>query len=124
MTKQRPVNLDLTSLKFPPMAIASILHRLSGILLFVLFPMMLCFLHQSLQSEAAYNQLVVQLSSPMHKVLLWAFLSALVYHVLAGIRHMIMDMGFGEGLAAGRRTAMLLLVVAAILIIFLGIWLW
>lgn len=124
MNKKRPINLDLSSLSFPPMAIASILHRISGILLFILLPIMLFILGQSLQSEESFAQIKTMLANPFYKLMLWAFGASLIYHVLAGIRHILMDMGFGEHLAAGRRTAVLVIVLAVISTIFLGIWIW
>lgn len=124
MNKNRPVNLDLSSMKFPPMAIASVLHRISGVVLFILLPIMIFLLGQSLQSEEAFAQMKIMLSDPYYKLVLWAFSAALGYHILAGIRHILMDMGFGEHLCTGRFTAILVIVLAAILTIFLGIWIW
>jgi succinate dehydrogenase / fumarate reductase cytochrome b subunit len=124
VNKKRPVNLDLGSLKFPPMAIVSILHRISGIVLFILLPVMLYILGNSLQSEEVFAQTKTMLINPYYKLVLWAFTAALIYHVLAGIRHLIMDMGFGEHLTTGRRSAILVIALSVILTIFLGIWLW
>jgi succinate dehydrogenase / fumarate reductase cytochrome b subunit len=124
VNKKRPVNLDLGSLKFPPMAIASVLHRISGIALFILLPIILFILGRSLQSEEIFAQTKTMLTNPCYKLVLWAFSASLIYHVLAGIRHLLMDMGFGEHLNAGRRSAILVIVLAVILTIFLGIWIW
>ena len=121
---QRPVNLDLGSLKFPPMAIASILHRLSGIVLFLLLPVMMCFLSQSLGSQASFDQLVVTLNNPFYKLILWGFSTALIYHILAGFRHIAMDFGMGEKLIAARRSAVGVIVLAIILTMVLGVWIW
>jgi succinate dehydrogenase / fumarate reductase cytochrome b subunit len=106
------------------MAIASILHRISGVVLFLLLPVMLFIFGQSVQSEESFAHVKELLSHTCYKLILWAFGAALIYHVLAGIRHMIMDMGFGEHLCAGRRTAVLVIVLAVILTIFLGFWIW
>lgn len=124
MNKKRPVNLDLGSLKFPPMAIASILHRISGIILFLFLPVLLFILGMSLHSEEAFAQTKLMLIHPMYKLVLWMFSAALVYHLLAGIRHILMDMGLGEHLSAGRRSAILVIALAVISTIFLGIWIW
>ena len=124
MNNNRPVNLALNTMKFPPMAIASILHRVAGILLFLLLPLMLYFLSLSLGSAESFEQLKTMLVSPFHKLLMWVFSSAAIYHVLAGIRHILLDMGYGEHLAAGRRSAITVIVLAIILMIFLGIWIW
>lgn len=122
--KNRPVNLDLSTLKFPPMAIASILHRISGMVIFLLLPMMLFILSKSLQTPEAFNDLKIMLTYPYYKLMIWAFGAAMIYHVLAGIRHMMMDIGFGEHLSAGRHSAILVIVLAVIFAIFLGIWIW
>lgn len=124
MNKKRPINLDLTTLKFPPMAIASILHRISGILIFVLLPVMLFLLAKSLHSEDSFYIVKSTITHPMYKLTLWAFASAMFYHLLAGIRHMIMDLGVGEHLAAARNSAIVVIVLAIIATIFLGIYLW
>ncbi len=118
----RPVNLDLRSLKFPPMAISSILHRISGLVLFLLLPLMMYFLAESLHSSASFDQLQVLLATFYNKFLLWAFATALIYHVLAGIRHIIMDMGFGEQLAVARRSSITVIVLGVVAAIILGIW--
>lgn len=124
MNKKRPVNLDLGSLKYPPMAIASILHRISGLVLFLLLPIMLFIFGQSLQSEEAFAQVKTVLAQPYYKMVVWAFGAALIYHILAGIRHLLMDIGWGEHLEEGRRTAVLVIILAVIFAIFLGIWIW
>jgi succinate dehydrogenase / fumarate reductase cytochrome b subunit len=124
VNKKRPINLDLSSLKFPPMAIASLLHRISGVVLFLLLPVMLFILGNSLQSEEIFAQTKSMLTNPCYKLVLWAFSAAMIYHVLAGIRHILMDMGFGEHLKAGRRSSILVIVLAVLLTIFLGIWIW
>lgn len=122
--KKQPINLDLSSLSYPPMAIASILHRISGLLLFILLPVMLYFLHLSLQSGTSFDELQVMLTSPYLKLCLWMFSSSLAYHLIAGVRHVILDFGFGEDLSSARRSSIFVMVLALILIICLGIWIW
>lgn len=106
------------------MAIASILHRISGVVLFLLLPIMLYIFGQSMQSEEAFIRVKDLLSHPVYKVVVWAFGAAMVYHLLAGIRHLVMDMGFGEHLDAARRSAVVVIILAIILSIFLGFWIW
>lgn len=124
MNKKRPVNLDLSTMSYPAMAIASILHRISGIVLFLLLPFVLFILGMSLRSAESFAQVHTMLVNPFYKIMLWAFGSSLIYHVLAGIRHMIMDLGWGEHLEGGRRGAILVITLAVVLAIFLGIRLW
>lgn len=122
--KKRPVNLDLATLSFPPMAIASILHRISGVLLFLLLPFMLYLLDLSLRDPTTFTDLHLYMVNPYCKLCIWMFSSAALYHALAGIRHLFMDAGFGESLIAGRRSSVLLLIVATAAIFALGIWIW
>ena len=106
------------------MAIASILHRLSGMVLFLLLPFMLYFLNESLDSETSFRHLLVTFECVYSKLLLWAFSTALVYHLLAGVRHMLMDVGCGESLLAARRSAVGVIAMAVMGTVFLGVWIW
>lgn len=124
MHQNRPVNMDLTSLKFPTTAIVSILHRLSGIGIFILLPLALYLLSMSLHSHSSYDYLQSMLALHTTKFGLWVFLSSLAYHVIAGVRHIILDMGFGEGIQSAKFSAMIVLITAIIAIIILGVWIW
>lgn len=124
VNQKRPVNLDLGSFKYPPMAIASILHRISGLVLFLLLPVMFYFLDVSLRSAESFSHWQVLLANPYSKLLLWVFGAAWIYHLLAGIRHMLMDIGLGETVATGRRSAITVITLAIILTILLGVWIW
>lgn len=106
------------------MAIASILHRISGIVLFLLFPFMLYLLSLSLNNPQSFAHVKILLEGPWYKLMLWAFTAALLYHFLAGVRHIIMDFGFGESVCAGRRSAVIVIALTVILTILLGIWIW
>lgn len=121
---QRPINLNLLTLRFPPMAIVSILHRLSGILLFVLMPFVLYLFCLSLHSRDTFDTAQAMMHCVYVKLALWGFVSALAYHLLAGIRHMLADIGLGEQLPAGRWSAYTVLVLALGAIIILGILIW
>ncbi len=122
--QQRPVNLDLTKYRFPRMAIVSILHRISGVLIFIFLPVMLYILHQSLISQTHFDTVHAELMGPTLKFILWLALSAVFFHLIAGIRHLIMDLGFFESLKAGKATATLVMILSAISIILIGVWLW
>jgi succinate dehydrogenase / fumarate reductase, cytochrome b subunit len=123
-TDKRPVNLNLFTMKFPMPAIGSILHRISGFILFFLIPVFLFLLQKSLSSPQGFTEVCLIFANPVLKVIIWAFLAALIYHLLAGIRHLIMDMGIGESLAGARRGTILVFIVAVILIILMGWWIW
>lgn len=124
MSKKKPVNLDLWTIHFPIPAIISILHRISGFILFLSIPLFLWLLDDSLRSADAYAALQTCLAHPFIKLIVWGVLSALVYHVVAGVRHLIMDLGYLETKEAGRLTAKIVLVVSVLFILVVGIWLW
>ena len=125
MNHQRPVNLDLGSIKFPIMAIASILHRISGIVLFLGLPVMLYFLQQSLGSDASFIQMKRLFAiGAWHKLMLWAFGAAWWYHLLAGMRHLLMDMGIGETVHVARQSAWLVIGLSVIGVLMMGAGLW
>lgn len=124
MLNQRPKNLNLFTIHFPVPAIVSILHRISGIILFLLIPFLLWGLSLSLSSEQEFDNLHEFLSTPLIKFVIWCSLAAFIYHFIAGTRHLLMDIHIGEELKSGRLTAVLTLIISLILIVLVGIWLW
>ena len=82
----RPVNLDLTKFHFPLPAITSILHRISGVLIFVGTAVLMWLLAESLSSEEGFQRVGEWLQSPIVKFIVWGILSGLLYHLIAGLR--------------------------------------
>jgi succinate dehydrogenase / fumarate reductase, cytochrome b subunit len=121
---QRPKNLNLFTIRMPLPAIVSILHRISGILLFLLIPIMIWGLNLSLKSSQDFDNVHQFLTTPILKFIIWFCLAGFLYHLVAGIRHLLMDINIGIELKSGRLSALLTLIVAASLIILTGIWLW
>ncbi|WP_312593747.1 succinate dehydrogenase, cytochrome b556 subunit [Stutzerimonas nitrititolerans] len=121
---QRPVNLDLRTIKLPITAYTSIIHRVSGVILFVGVAIMLLALDASLSSEEGFAEVKAYLSSPLVKLIVWGLLSALLYHLVAGIRHLIMDAGHGETLEGGKLGSKIVIAVSVVLILLAGVWIW
>lgn len=124
MNDKRPVNLDIGSIRLPITAYVSILHRVSGVVLLVLAGVGLWMLDLSLSSEAGFAALQEVLTGFWVKLVLWALIAALAYHLTAGIRHLVMDMGIGETLRGGVLGARLVLAISVVLTILAGVWLW
>ncbi len=124
MNDKRPVNLALHTMKFPVTAITSILHRVSGFILFFLIPLSLLALDAMLNSPNSFSSTMAFLNSPFGKFLVWVFLSALLFHLVMGIRHLIMDLGIGETLHGGKAGSWLGIICSAILIVLAGVWIW
>jgi succinate dehydrogenase / fumarate reductase cytochrome b subunit len=121
---KRPIYLDVTKYRYPNTAIVSILHRVSGVILFLYIPFLLCALDRSVSSGEEFQGLVLSLDLPIMKILAWGFLAALIFHLVAGIRHLLMDMGIGESHRGGRLGANIVFIVSALLILAAGVWLW
>jgi len=100
------------------------LHRISGVILFVGLAVLLYALDKSLESEDGFKQVAAFLASPLAKFVIWGLLSALLYHLVAGIRHLIMDVGVGETLEGGKLGSQIVLVVSAVVIVLAGVWIW
>lgn len=123
----RPRNIGLGSLyhyRFPATAISSILHRASGVLLFIAIPFILWAFAESLTSAHHFAQIQACLQTKTMRFLVWFFGSALIYHFIAGVRHLFMDLGFFESKRAGRLGSWVVFVLSFVLIIGLGVCLW
>lgn len=119
----RPINLSPTSF-LPVTAVASITHRISGALLFVGSGYLIWLLDRALRSESGFAEAESLLETLPGKVALWAVLVALCYHLLAGVRHLLLDFHLGDSLECGRRSSWTVLVLAAAAAVGLGAWLW
>ena len=123
MKTKRPVNLDIGSIKLPITSYVSILHRVSGVVLFFAVALLLCIFDASLESAQSFESLKECFSSPVAQFVIWAALAALAYHFIAGVRHLIMDCGVGEdSFESGRRSAWLVVAVAVIVIASISGW--
>ncbi|MBS0425649.1 MAG: succinate dehydrogenase, cytochrome b556 subunit [Proteobacteria bacterium] len=124
MNKQQVRNFNLLTIRYPFTAVISILHRLSGIFLFLLIPFLLWMLDIASGSSIGFDHIRTVLTNPAAKLILWFILVALWYHLLAGIRHLLMDIGIGEDLRSARLSGGIAIIVTAIAAILMGNWLW
>lgn len=124
MKKQRPVNLDLTTIKMHPAANASILHRVSGVIMVFAIGILLLTLSTSLSSAEGFAQIQGYLDGFFFKFIIFGCLSALTFHVLAGVRHLFMDLGHFEELDSGNKTAKIILGLWLAISFIVGVWLW
>lgn len=127
MNKRRPTNIDIPSVlsyQLPLPGIVSILHRISGFVLFLAIPILLWALEASLESEVSFLQLKETLDGFFMFLVIWAILGAVIYHLVAGVKHLIMDLGHGETLEGAQKGAKVVIAISAVLILFLGVWLW
>jgi succinate dehydrogenase / fumarate reductase, cytochrome b subunit len=119
----RPKNLNLFTIHFPIPAIVSILHRITGVGLFLLIPFTLWLLSFSLTNQGF---IALQSWSGLFwiKIIFWLALVPFFFHLVAGIRHLLMDIHIGDTLQLGRIVAWTVFVATFVLILLAGIWLW
>ena len=106
-TDHRPVYIDLRKINLPVSALISITHRLSGMyIFFITLPLMLALIYFSTESEDSFNDLSLFLKD--YKFILGLIVLSfciLWYHILSGVRHLIMDAHIGESLLASKYSA-------------------
>ena len=122
MKSNRPIDLPLSqviSVNRSPIAIASILHRISGIILFLLIPIMLWILQNSLASPESFETVF---DNVFIRFLAWIFVAAIAYHFVMGVKHLFADNGQNEELQSARMASVVSLVIAAILIVASFVW--
>lgn len=121
MNKKRPKHLALHLIKLPLAGFVSILHRVSGAILFLALPFLLWMFHASLRSIDTYSHLIEFLQNPLSKLvcigLLWAFL----HHFCAGIRYLAIDLHFASSLARARSSSKWVLGISLALTLLIGI---
>ena len=106
-TDHRPVYIDLRKINLPVSALISITHRLSGMyVFFITLPLMLALVYFSTESEDSFNDLSLFLKD--YKFILGLIVLSfciLWYHILSGVRHLLMDVHIGESLIASKYSA-------------------
>ncbi|MCC5852133.1 MAG: succinate dehydrogenase, cytochrome b556 subunit [Alkalimonas sp.] len=124
MKKQRPVNLDLTTISLPASAKASILHRVTGVAMFIALILVVWAWAVSLSSPEGFEWVKSVMTSHFAKFLAWGTITVLLYHLIGGIRHMIMDLGYWEELSSGNTSARVAIGLWVVLAVLAGGWLW
>jgi len=124
MNNKRPKFLALHQIRLPLPGVVSILHRISGALLFLILPLLLWMLQCSLRSIETYTQLSEALRHLPAKLFLLAVLWAFLHHFCAGIRYLAIDLQLASGLARARSSSRWVLAVSLGLTATAGVWLW
>lgn len=125
--KPRPVyrNLGLTqlmSIRQPPAAVSSILHRVSGALLFLCLPVVLVPLFgQSVQSPESFEAMKAWVAQPVCKIILLVLMWGYFHHFCAGIRYLLLDMHIGNDRIPSQRSGALVLGLGVVLTVIFGL---
>lgn len=123
--KRRPVYLNLPAIRLPIPAIVSILHRVSGALLFFVgIPALLWGVQASLVSPEAYASFRAFIAHPIVKLAAIALVWAYLHHLFAGFRHLLQDVHVGLELKPARQSATVVVVAAVLATLLVAIRLW
>ena len=110
--KKRPKNLDLASIRLPLAGKVSILHRVSGVGLFLCLPLLLWLFSASLTSADTFATFKVVVATLPVKVVIAGLLWAFVHHFCAGIRFLLLDLHVGIEKEASRKSAAIVFAVS------------
>ena len=130
--KKRPVfrNIHVTqiaSYRLPAAGMVSILHRISGALLFFMLPLLIWLFDTSVTSEISYGRFTSAFTTGIGfvpglliKLIVLALIWSYLHHLIAGVRHLWMDATHSVGNEFGRQSAVVTLGLAVLLTLALG----
>jgi len=119
--------IDALGYKLPPAGVVSILHRLSGLVMFVLLPFIIWMFDTSITSEITYSQFASVFKSGtgllpgwFYKLIALALIWSYLHHLIAGVRHLWMDATHAVSKEFGRQSAIVTLAASIVLTLALG----
>ncbi len=124
MRNTRPKNLNLLTIRLPINAVVSILHRLSGMALYLILPILLWAWSLSLDSEAGYVMAVAYLDHWFVKCLLLLIGWAFFHHFYAGLRHLAHDLHWLHGLKQAKHSSRVLMAMVALSVLAVAYLIW
>ena len=124
MAKPRPKYLNLFQIRLPIPGIVSIMHRVSGGVLFLFIPFLLTLFEMSLESAQTFARFKTVMSHWTFKLIIIGLVWAYLHHLCAGIRHLALDLDYGTELASARASSNLVLVVSIALTVVAGVLIW
>jgi len=122
--KKRPKNLNLFTIRLPVNAVVSIMHRASGMALFLILPLVLWSMQASLVSEDGYARIYSMYHHWLFKLLLIAFSWAFSHHFFAGLRHLAMDVHWMTSLQKARLSSRLVIGASVLCTAIFSVWVW
>lgn len=114
----RPIYLNLFQLHLPVAGWVSILHRVTGVVLFIGLPPGLYLLERSLSDQSGFSDVSAMLGRPAARLLLLLVIGALAHHVFAGLRHLALDIHWGAEKSTARRSALAVMIAATLVTLF------
>ncbi len=122
--RRRPKNLNLFTIRLPLNAVISIMHRMSGVILFLIQPVLLWVLALSLGSQDGYFAVREWIQQPIFKLLLLGLSWAFFHHFYAGLRHLAMDVHWMTSLQKARLSSRLVLGLVMVSVAVFAVVIW
>ncbi|MBL0208154.1 MAG: succinate dehydrogenase, cytochrome b556 subunit [Propionivibrio sp.] len=120
LKKKRPKNLDLMTIRLPLPGILSIVHRVSGAVIFLLLPVLLWLFEGSLASPETFASAKSFVAHPLVKLILFGLIWLYFHHFCAGIRYLLLDMHKGIDLESARLSSKIVFAVSIALTLIIG----
>lgn len=125
MNNSRPINLELGSFVWPVTAIASILHRISAVIIWVGLGFLLVLTCQASSSPEGFAKIAHLLNSNFAlQFVTWGFLTALGYYCAGTVKHLVQDFGYFESLEGGKLVSWIAISVGIALSILSACMVW
>ena len=121
LKKKRPKSLDLMTIRLPLPGILSILHRVSGAVLFLLLPVLLWLFESSLTSPETFAVFKSIAAHPLVKLILLGLIWLYLHHFCAGIRYLLLDLHKGIDLESARLSSKIVFAVSIALTLLIGV---
>tara|TARA_B110000444_G_C18849108_1_gene604161 strand:- start:5424 stop:5792 length:369 start_codon:yes stop_codon:yes gene_type:complete len=107
-------NLNLFTIRLPITALVSILHRLSGLALFVFMPFLTIAFVNSLLSNVLFDEIFIKLTKLPYNLIFYLMIWGMIHHLIAGLRHILLDMQIGNDLIVARFSSKTVLILSLI----------
>lgn len=124
MSRPRPIYLNLLQIRLPVPGLISILHRVSGAALFLFIPFLLTLFEWSLESQQTFLRFKGTFSHWAIKLILIGLIWAYLHHLLAGLRHLALDLHYGTDLATSRASSWAVLAGGIVLTLAIAVKIW
>ena len=118
--KKRPKNLDLLTIRLPLPGILSILHRVSGAVIFLILPVLLWVFESSLTYRDRFTLIKNITANPLIKLILLGLVWLYMHHLCAGIRYLLLDLHKGIDLESARRSSKMVFAISITLTLIVG----
>ena len=112
---QRPVHLNLTKIKLPIGGIMSIIHRATGVFMFLALPYLIYLLDLSLSGPDGFAAAHASVHSVVGVLIVFLLMWSVAHHLLAGIRYLLIDVDMGVEKSIARQSALGVVVAAPVL---------